>query len=96
MAKADVDTPEGRAQNRVKSYTDAMWHIASFVIINAFLWFLDLRQAGADWAYWVTIVWGIGLAFHVAYYLIGDAGFENRRYRRFLAEEQDRQTRNPA
>jgi hypothetical protein len=95
MAKANSSTPEGRARGRVKAYTDVMWHVAAFIIINAFLWFLDLRQGGADWAYWVTICWGIGLAFHIAYYLIGDAGPQNRRYRRFLAEEQNRQAGDP-
>jgi cell division protein FtsW (lipid II flippase) len=96
MAKTNGNTPEARARRRVKHYTDVMWHVASFIIINAFLWFLDLRQAGADWAFWVTIVWGIGLAVHVAYYFIGEAGPQNRRYRRFLAEEQDRETGRPA
>ena len=38
----------------------------------------DLRQGGADWAFWVTITWGIGVAFHVAYYVIGDNGPQNR------------------
>ena len=96
MAKTHKSTPEERARRRVKDHTDVMWHVATFVIINGFLWFIDLRQGGADWAFWVTITWGIGVAFHVAYYIIGDDGPQNRRYQRFLTEEQQRETRNHA
>ena len=76
-------TPEERAAQRVKDYTDVMWHVATYLIINAFLW-LIVPQA----AFWVTLGWGIGLAFHVAYYFIGDDGPQNRRYQAFLARER--------
>jgi hypothetical protein len=96
VAKATSNTPEERARRRVKDITDVMWHVATFVIVNGFFWFLDLRQGGADWAFWITIFWGIALAFHVAYYIIGDDGPSNRRYQRFLAEEQEREIGNQA
>jgi hypothetical protein len=96
VAKATNNTPEERARRRVKDITDVMWHVATFAIINGFLWFLDLRQGGADWAFWITIFWGIALAFHIAYYFIGDVGPENRRYQRFLAEEQESESGNQA
>lgn len=95
MAKASSNTPEERAQQRVKNITGLWWHIATFVIVNGFFWFIDLQQGGADWAYWITIVWGIALAFHIAYYFIGDVGPGNRRYQKFLAEEQMREGGNP-
>lgn len=82
-------TPEERAAKRVKDYTDVMWHAASYVIINVFLWVI-VPQA----AFWVTLGWGIGLAFHVAYYFIGDDGPKNRRYQRFLAQERARENQN--
>ena len=84
-------TPEQRAAERVKNRTDVMWHVATYVIINVFLW-LIVPQA----AFWVTIGWGIGLAFHVAHYLIGDDGPENRRYQKFLAEERADEEQNSA
>ncbi len=98
VAKATNNTPEERARRRVKNITDVMWHVASFMILNGFLWFLDLGlgQGGADWAFWITIFWGIGLAFHIAYYFIGDDGPGNRRYERFLTEEQERETGDQA
>lgn len=96
VAKANNNSPQERAQRRIKNFTDVMWHIATFVIINGFFWFFDLRQGGADWAYWITIFWGIALAFHIAYYFIGDGGPKNRRYQRLLAEEKEHETGNPA
>lgn len=86
MASEVGSTPEERAAQRVKDYTDVMWHVATYVIINVFLW-LIVPQA----AFWVTLGWGIGLAFHVAYYLIGDDGPKNRRYQAFLAQERARE-----
>jgi uncharacterized membrane protein (UPF0136 family) len=67
-----------------------MWHVATFVIVNAFLWGIDIiKGGGLNWAYWVTITWGLGLAFHAAAYLLDESGLRDRKYRRFLAEEQE-------
>ncbi|MCJ7711680.1 MAG: 2TM domain-containing protein [Chloroflexi bacterium] len=63
-----------------------MWHGAVFLIVNAFLWFLDLREGGLEWAFWLTIMWGVALAFHVAWYFIGER--ESRKYRSSLDEER--------
>ena len=75
---------------RVKQYTDFMWHLATFVIVNGFLWLLDFGQGGGlNWAFWPTLGWGIGLAFHAAAYRFGDAG-QSRRYQKFPAEKRSR------
>ncbi|MEA2002429.1 MAG: 2TM domain-containing protein [Actinomycetota bacterium] len=89
MGKTTRSTPEDRARKRVKNFTDLMWHIATYVIVNAFLWLIT--PAGA---FWVTIGWGLGLAFHIAAYLLDENGGQDRRYQRFLAEEQERENRN--
>lgn len=86
MATEIKSTPEERAAKRVKNRTDLLWHVAAYVIINAFLWVI-VPQA----AFWVTLGWGIGLAFHVANYFIGDDGPGNRRYQKYLAEERARE-----
>ncbi len=66
-----------------------MWHVATFAIINVALWALDIAQGGGlDWAYWPTIGWGLGVAFHVASYVLDDSGTEGRKYQQFLAEER--------
>lgn len=89
MGAQENGTPEERAQKRVKEYTDVMWHAATYVIVNAFLWGIDIIGGdGVNWAYWVTISWGIGLAFHIASYFLDENGLQNRRYQKFLAEER--------
>ena len=85
MGEAMNSTPEERAERRVKDFTDVAWHAATFVIINVFLWIIVPEAA-----LWVTIGWGIGLAFHVAYYFIGDGDRDNRRYQKYLAEERSK------
>lgn len=88
MVTETPSTPEERAAKRVKDYTDVMWHVAAYVIINAFMWVVAPQAA-----FWITIGWGLGLAFHVAYYFIGDDGPSNRRYQAFLAQERAREKR---
>jgi hypothetical protein len=44
---------------------DVLIHAAVFVAVNAFLWIQDIALGGGlDYAYWVTIPWGIGLVVH--------------------------------
>ena len=84
----DTRTPEERARQRMKDYTGVLWHAATFVIVNGFLWLLDITQGdGVNWAYWITIFWGIGLVFHIAWYLI-DVSRSGRRYEKFLEDER--------
>ncbi len=85
MGEAMNSTPEERAEKRVKDFTDVAWHAAAYVIVNVFLWIIVPRAA-----FWVTLGWGIGLAFHVAYYFIGDGDRSNRRYQKYLAEERSK------
>ena len=81
-------TPQERARERADEYSGLLWHIATFIIINGFLWLVDVMQGGGvDWAFWITIFWGIGLAFHIAWYFIDVSG-EGRRYQRFLEDEE--------
>jgi hypothetical protein len=59
-------------------------HLASYVIINGFLWavwlftrgsndFQDMNEGGLPWPMWCTLGWGFGLAF--SYY---NAYMDNR------------------
>jgi hypothetical protein len=65
-----------RGRDRVVDATDAdrdraglWWHIGIFVVVNAFIWIQDIAIGeGVDYAYWITIPWGIGLAIHAATY----------------------------
>lgn len=84
MSTDQKSTPEERAARRVDDYRALMWHVATYLIINVFLWFIVPEAA-----FWVTLGWGIGLAFHVAQYFIGDDVQESRRYKKYLAEERE-------
>jgi hypothetical protein len=87
-----MTTPEARARKRAKDFSSLVWHIGVFVVVNAFLWVQDIAAGGGlEYAYWTTIPWGLGLAFHVLAYFLGDRGLEERKYEQFLSEEQSRE-----
>jgi hypothetical protein len=78
---------EERARERAKAMIDLLWHIGVFVIISGFLWALDqFNDDRPTWAYWVTISWGIGLAFHVLAWFIDGRDVEARLTDRYLHE----------
>jgi Flp pilus assembly protein TadB len=85
MDRSDMSAQE-RAARRSGALTGVLWHLATFLIINAFLWFIDSLQLGIEWAYWVSLTWGIALAFHVAWYFIGERGLS--KYERSLDQER--------
>ena len=37
-------------------------HLATYFIVNSFLAWIDLRDGGIGWVYWVLFGWGIGVA----------------------------------
>ena len=85
-------TPEERAHKRAKELTDLMWHAGTFLIVNVFLWALDIvGGGGVNWAYWVTIGWGIGLAFHALDYFIEGRGMAATKEEQFLADQPSRE-----
>jgi Flp pilus assembly protein TadB len=85
MNRSDMSAPE-RAARRAGALSGVLWHLATFLIINAFLWFIDSLQLGIEWAYWVSLTWGIAVAFHVAWYFIGERGLS--KYERSLDQER--------
>lgn len=89
MARKEEGTPRAHAEERAKYLTDVMWHVGAFVIINGMLWVLDLiGGGGVEWAFWVTIFWGIGLSFHVLAYLVDGRQVERRKTQQYLEEER--------
>ena len=51
---------------------DLLVNATAFVLVNAFLWIQDIAIGGGlEYAYWVTIPWGIGLAIHAIVYYQG-------------------------
>lgn len=49
--------------------TGLLWHTGIFLVVNAFIWVQDIAIGdGVNYAYWVTIPWGIGLTVHAFMY----------------------------
>jgi len=85
-------TPERLARKRAKYLSGLMWHVGAFVIVNAFFWMIDLflGQSGVTWAYWITLVWGFALAFHVLAYLVDGRQVQERKTQQYLDESRRR------
>jgi hypothetical protein len=54
-----------RARARTEQLRTFYMHVASFVLVNIFLFIVDLITSPHTWwFYWVVLTWGIGLAAH--------------------------------
>ena len=64
----------GRSRARPASRLDRasselIWHGGIFLAVNAFIWLQDIAMGGGvEYAYWVTIPWGVGLIVHAITY----------------------------
>lgn len=73
------------ARRNLKVIRDFMYHLMVFLFVSGLLVILDVRAGvgdmavlGMDWAYWVVLFWGIGLAGHAIYAFFGDHRVEAR------------------
>jgi hypothetical protein len=60
-----------RAELHVKQVRDFFYHLMVYVFVGVLLIILDLGAGasvstvlGLDWAYWLLLFWGLGLAGH--------------------------------
>ena len=73
-------------------FAGLMWHTGLFVVVNGFLWIQDIVAGGGlEYAYWVTIPWGLGLISHAVAYVFGARRVEEHRDEKFRQEEPRRQ-----
>ena len=64
------DLRHPRARRPQSEFAGLMWHLAIFVVVNAFLWTQDIVAGGGlEYAYWVTIPWGVGIIVHAITYM---------------------------
>jgi len=57
-----------KAKRRVKEIRGFYIHLVVYVLVNAFLFLLDITTSpGVFWFYWPLLGWGIGLVLHAAY-----------------------------
>lgn len=92
MTYRKLSTPEERAEKRAAEYIGMLWHIATYIVIIGFLWFVDQLNGGLEFVYWVAAAWGIGLAFHIAAYFFETSRITDRKYEQFLEAERKRES----
>lgn len=64
-------SPRTTRRAGIEGRAELLWHAGIFVLVNAFIWIQDIAiGGGVDYAYWVTIPWGIGLIAHTTTYLV--------------------------
>ena len=77
MSEENIAVEQAKAH--LKLVRDFYYHLMVFVFMNLLFVILD-RRAGAtdqavfglDWAYWLIIFWGIGVAGHAISVFLGD------------------------
>jgi len=83
------------ARKRVKEIKEFYTHVAIFIIVNGFLFLLNmLTSPDSLWFYWPLLGWGIGLGAH-AYTVYGENGvfgkdWEDRKIRELMGEKRKR------
>ena len=86
------DQARERARKHVRNVRDLWYHLMTYVLICVLMVVLDLRAggpgavAGLDWAYWVIIFWGFGVAGHAISVYFGE-----HRVDRLAARLRDRE-----
>ena len=59
------ETKYQRAKKQVQELRDFYTHLIAYVVINAFLFVLDIiGTPGKLWFYWPALGWGIAVALH--------------------------------
>lgn len=80
------------AKERVEQIQGFYWNLASYIVVNAFLTFLDIKQDGVyNWAYWPLIGWGIGVTFHAinVFGIFNSTGWKNRMIQKELEKRKE-------
>lgn len=63
------DRRDPRVHRPRSEFAGLIWHTGIFVVVNAFLWIQDIASGGGlEYAYWITIPWGVGLIGHALAY----------------------------
>lgn len=67
-----------RARKHVTEVRDFFYHLMTYVFVNAILVVIDLNSGpnsgplGLDFAFWVIIGWGLGVAGHAIFVFFGE------------------------
>lgn len=89
-----------QAKKRVEEIKGFYGHLASFILVNIFLFVLNIvTSPNKLWFFWPTFGWGIGLLFHgmkvFGYSPLFNKDWENKKIKEFMEKEiQNKQTWN--
>lgn len=89
-----------QAKKRVEEIKGFYGHLASFILVNIFLFVLNIVTSPNElWFFWPTFGWGIGLLFHgmkvFGYSPFFNKKWENQKIKEFMEKEnQKKQTWN--
>ena len=73
--------PKGATAN-ADGWHDVAAHAVVFLVVNALVWAQDIAiGSGVDYAYWITVPWGVGLAVHAAAQTAVGSGAHRQRER---------------
>lgn len=84
-----------RAQKRVNEIKGFYGHLTSFVIVNLFFIYLNLKYSPEYlWFFWPTFGWGIGLFFHgvrvFQWFPFLSKEWEQKKIKQFMEEESNK------
>ena len=89
-----------RAQKKVKSLIGFYWHLASYIIVNAFIIGLIVVNGGKFWSFGTfatAFFWGIGLFFHFIGVFGPDfmfgRGWEARKIKEYMDKDREKYNR---
>lgn len=84
---ANTNTLEEKAMQRAKDLLDFYYHLAIFIIVNFFLFLINLVTSPGSWWFVLSIFgWGIGLVIHGVSVFIFDTMFEGFKDKMYQSE----------
>jgi hypothetical protein len=82
------------ARKYVRKLREFYTHVAVYVVVNVFLFIVNVITGPDWWFYWVSLAWGIGLAIHAYEVFFQDRLFgpdwEERKIRELMGEKLKR------
>jgi uncharacterized membrane protein YdbT with pleckstrin-like domain len=93
---ADRDEKYKIARKRAKDKLDFLRHLVTYVIVIAFLAFINNRTwGGYQWWLWAALGWGIGIVSHFfQVYAFKGSAFEDRMIERELEKMDEKDNTN--
>jgi hypothetical protein len=82
-----------KAKKQVEEIKGFYTHLASFIIFNLIILFINLKYTPQVlWFFWTTVGWGIGVFFHAAkvfdFFPYFTKDWEEKKIKQFMEEEQ--------